>query len=119
MAMGYPHDEDGHVVEGHHLLSGGIRIGHFDLLGLCLWHHKGRLIVNGWTHDTHRRLLGPSLAEGSVPFHDKFGSDDQLLAQQVVLNERKGLKVIHPDRERLVGLGLIAANDSAQEARAA
>ena len=27
----------------------------------------------------HRERLGPSLAEGSVPFHDHFGDDEALL----------------------------------------
>lgn len=86
IARGYPHDRDGHVVEAHHLLSGGIRRGHLFTVGLCLWHHKGRVIVNGWTLATHRRLLGPSLAEGSEPFHQAFGDDEALLEKQRALN---------------------------------
>jgi len=86
IARGYPHDREGHVVEAQHLLDGGIRRGHMFTVGLCLWHHKGRLIVNGWTHATHRRLLGPSLAEGSVPFNATFGTDDELLEAQKALN---------------------------------
>ena len=96
MAMGYEHDQEGPMVEAHHLLAGGIRRGHFHTVGLCMWHHRGRLIVNGWTHDTHRRLLGPSLAEGSEPFHEMFGSDDELLRSQIELNRTHGLELTHP-----------------------
>lgn len=82
IARGYRHDPDGPLVEAHHLLSGGIRRGHLHTVGLCAWHHRGRLIVTGWTHAQHRAQLGPSLAEGSVPFRDAFGDDDALMAAQ-------------------------------------
>ena len=90
IAKGYPHDPDGSAVEAHHLLSGGIRRGHLHTVGLCAWHHRGRLIVSGWSHAQHRQFLGPSLAEGSVPFHAEFGDDDALMAAQVrLLDQRK------------------------------
>ena len=92
IARGYPHDPDGAVVEAHHLLSGGIRRGHLHSIGLCAWHHRGRLIVTGWTHAQHRQLLGPSLAEGSVPFHAAFGDDDALMAAQHRLIEQNTRK---------------------------
>ena len=79
IAQGYPHNPDGPCVEAHHLLSGSLRIGHEATVGLCLWHHKARLIVQGWSFAEHRAHLGPSLLEGSVPFHDHFGDDDALL----------------------------------------
>lgn len=82
MARGFPHYPNGPAVEAHHLLSGGIRRGHFYTVGLCAWHHRGRLIVQGWSHADHRHHLGPSLAEGSVPFHAAFGGDEDLLAEQ-------------------------------------
>lgn len=78
-ARGYYREEDGPLAEAHHLLVGGIRRGHGHTVGLCAWHHRGALIVSGWTHATHRRLLGPSLAEGSGPFHEAFGDDDALM----------------------------------------
>ncbi|MGP1667490.1 MAG: Ref family recombination enhancement nuclease [Rhodanobacter sp.] len=55
--------------EVHHLLSGNRRIGHQDTLPLCPHHH--RAIGKG---------LGPSLANGSKPFHAEYGSDQELLA---------------------------------------
>lgn len=88
IARGYPHDPDGPAVEAHHLLSGGIRRGHLHTVGLCAWHHRGRLIVQGWTHAQHRERLGPSLAEGSVPFHEAFGDDDALMSAQHRLIEQ-------------------------------
>jgi hypothetical protein len=81
-AEGFPHEDGGSVVEAHHLLSGGIRRGHIYTVGLCAWHHRGRLIVEGWSHADHREWLGPSLAEGSVPFHAHFGDDDRLQQKQ-------------------------------------
>ena len=83
----FPWDEDGPLVEAHHLLSGGIRRGHLHTIGLCAWHHRGRVVVEAWSLRMHRTILGPSLAEGSVPFHEKFGSDEELMQHQVVLIE--------------------------------
>lgn len=88
-ARGYDREPGGPLAEAHHLLSGGIRRGHLHTVGLCAWHHRGRLIVTGWTHATHRQLLGPSLAEGSVPFHEAFGDDDALMAATHALIARQ------------------------------
>jgi len=77
IAQGFPHNPDT-VVEAHHLLSGGLRIGHGATVGLCAFHHRGRVVVQGWTLAEHRERLGPSLAEGSVPFHAYFGDDATL-----------------------------------------
>jgi hypothetical protein len=87
--LGYPHDRDGPMVEAHHLLSGGIRRGHSETVGLCAWHHRGRLIVQGWSHADHRERLGPSLAEGSTTFRERFGDDDELQRKQRALLEGK------------------------------
>lgn len=88
MALGYRWERDGPLVEAHHLLSGSIRRGHLFTIGLCAWHHRAAVVVSGWSLAVHRRLLGPSLAEGSVPFHARFGTDDELLAKQQRLVER-------------------------------
>lgn len=85
IALGYPHDPDGPRVEAHHLLSGGIRIGHAATVGLCQWHHRSRLVVTGWDHAMHRAKLGPSLLDGSVPFHARFGDDASLIEQQAAI----------------------------------
>lgn len=66
--------------EAHHTKSGDRRRGHKFVVGLCEWHHRA-IPVNA-THQEAREILGPSLAEGSRPFHDEFGSDDDLLEMQ-------------------------------------
>lgn len=70
-----------HGGDYHHLLSGGRRRGHMFGVCLCGWHHRG-LLDWGWTHQEMRDYFGPSLAEGSKPFHETFGSDEALLAKQ-------------------------------------
>ena len=49
-------------------------------VGLCAWHHRG--VPENFSHAEAREILGPSLAEGSRPFHDEFGSDEELLEIQ-------------------------------------
>lgn len=70
-----------HGVEAHHLLSGNKRIGHMATVGLCAWHHRA-VPFWGMTHAECREEFGPSLAEGSKPFHAAFGSDAELLELQ-------------------------------------
>lgn len=74
--------EDGAGCEGNHMKSGNIRISHAHSYGLCQWHHKRWLIVDGWSFAKHREELGPSLLDGSATFHAYFGSDAELLAIQ-------------------------------------
>lgn len=69
------------LIEVHHLLSGGRRIGHMATVGLCCWHHRAA-IFQFHTHKDMREEYGPSLAEGSKPFHIEFGSDALLLDMQ-------------------------------------
>jgi len=69
------------VPEIHHLLSGGRRIGHMATVGLCEWHHRS-VISWGCTGQEMRAHYGPSLNEGSRPFHAEFGSDTLLLEYQ-------------------------------------
>ena len=74
-------------VQWHHL-DGKTKPGaHQKTIGLCLWHHQARTMYSG-SHAYCRARYGPSLAEGSKPFHREFGSDDELLARQ---NEVLGL----------------------------
>lgn len=69
------------LVEVHHLLSGGRRIGHMATVGLCSWHHRAAPFW-GHSHAEMRDHYGPSLAEGSKPFRAEFGSDAELLGMQ-------------------------------------
>lgn len=90
--------------EVHHLLDGGVRRGHGFTIGLCAWHHRGKpldipglasrvayfLGKAGSKHPAvttilehgHTQMFGPSLANGSRPFHERYGSDDELLEYQ-------------------------------------
>jgi hypothetical protein len=68
------------VTEAHHLLVGGRRRGHMHVVSLGSWHHRGQLLP-GWTKAEMEEGYGPSLANGSKPFHEAFGSDADLLAE--------------------------------------
>lgn len=61
------------LADVHHVLTGGRRTGHQDTIPLCPWHHRGVLPP----HED----LGPSLANGSKPFHARFGRQEELLKQ--------------------------------------
>ena len=73
--------------EVHHLLSGNRRRGHMFTIPLCAWHHRGH-IGPLWTKRYAREMLGPSLADGSKPFHATFGTDNELLKATNDLLER-------------------------------
>lgn len=62
----------------HHLLSGNRRRGHMFTIPLCAWHHRG-VPLGGLRLDTLEALLGPSLALTSKKFHERYGTDDELL----------------------------------------
>lgn len=66
--------------EEHHLTDLGPK-NHQLTIGLNTWSHRG-VPVFDWSHAKCRALLGPSLAEGSKPFHEAFGSSLELLAYQ-------------------------------------
>lgn len=75
----------GGACQAHHLLSGGIRRGHLFTLGLCPWHHQGEPPVEGMGEADAINTYGPTVATGSKPFHEKYGTDDELLEFQVAL----------------------------------
>lgn len=66
--------------EAHHTLSGGRRRGHAFVIPLGQWHHRA---VTWHSFNAHQmtETFGPSLAKGSKPFHEAFGSDNELLAE--------------------------------------
>ena len=75
----------------HHLLSGNRRRGHAETIPLCRWHHVG---VSDQQRDAKRMaiILGPSLARESKRFHERFGTDDELLAKvNELIAERENL----------------------------
>lgn len=74
LGLGYVYPEE------HHLTDLGPK-NHRRTIGLNSWSHRA-VPVFGWTHEKCRSVLGPSLAEGSKPFHATFGSSEELLAYQ-------------------------------------
>jgi hypothetical protein len=68
--------------DAHHLLSGGRRRGHSATVGLCPWHHRHVRPAGCPSDKVARDLYGPSLAHESKAFHERYGSDDELLAMQ-------------------------------------
>lgn len=83
---------DGHEsiypVEVHHLLDGGVRIGHSATIAACSWHHRG-VPPAGFNQRGATRLCGPSLALDGKAFHAQYGPDKGLLAfQEHLLRER-------------------------------
>lgn len=80
------------VPEVHHLNLGGHagqkRRGDEYTVGLCGYHHQGKVPSAFKTLKQCRRRLGPSLKHESVAFRATFGSDDELLAEQNELIER-------------------------------
>lgn len=66
------------VVQWHHTAG---KKRHDLTCGLCMFHHMGRPWP-GRSLAWCREVLGPSLAEGSKPFHREFGSNASLLERQ-------------------------------------
>ena len=73
--------------EIHHVVDGGKRLGHEHTFSLCTWHHRG-IPPEGSTGQEMTDMLGPSLANGSKPFSDSFGSQTLLVAVQDYLLDR-------------------------------
>lgn len=75
-------------IERHHLNSGGYagqkRLGDEYTIPLCSWHHRG-VIRPQWTRITMIASYGPSLAGGSKPFRETYGTDAELLAKTNLL----------------------------------
>lgn len=78
-------------VEIHHLLDGGRRIGHAATVPLGMWHHRG-MPPGDVTKDMATDYFGPSLANGSRPFHARYGTDAELLAYTNTLLASVGFK---------------------------
>lgn len=70
----------------NHAKSGNLRRGHMFGFALCKWHHM-RYPMEGNTFATMRQIYGPSLMDGSRIFHETYGSDDELIANQTYINE--------------------------------
>lgn len=72
--------------DDNHAKSGNVRRGHMFGYALCKWHHM-RHPLEGNTFATMRQIYGPSLLDGSRTFHETYGSDDELIANQTYINE--------------------------------
>lgn len=75
-------------LEVHHLLDCGRRRGHDFTISLCSWHHRG-ILIGGKTTEFMEETWGPSVAHGTRLFKDRFGTDDELLAEQNKILEGK------------------------------
>lgn len=71
--------------EYHHCKSGNIRRGHAYGFAMCQWHHE-RIPLEGKSFEWMSDIYGWSLKEGSRRFHEIYGSDDELIAQQTEVN---------------------------------
>lgn len=68
------------VTEIHHLLSGGRRRGHAFSVPLGVWHHRG-IPLPSYSLIEATAIFGPSLRLSSRAFHERYGTDDELLAK--------------------------------------
>lgn len=76
-------------LEIHHLLSGGVRIGHHATICLCHFHHQGkRLPFVEYGYKAQAEVYGPSLEREPARFRAMYGSQDDLLQQQNALLDR-------------------------------
>lgn len=68
-------------IEIHHIIHKGTRQhsgGHRATLPLCAAHHRS-VIPDGVSRAEFRRLYGPSIADGSRVFAERFGTQLELL----------------------------------------
>lgn len=65
----------------HHPLR-GYRIGARVVTPLCIWHHRGLCVGNP---DEFAKQHGPSLHHHAKQFRERYGTDEQLLAELEVL----------------------------------
>lgn len=71
----------------HHVLTGGRRTGHQETIPLCPYHHRG---VNPGVISI-QDFMGPSLANGSKPFHKRFGTQAELLERVNATIGKRGI----------------------------
>jgi hypothetical protein len=70
--------------EIHHQTDCGFTTSQDATIALCPWHHRAQC-RDGWTSAHMTLAYGPSLARGSKPFRERFGSDAEMLAFQNAL----------------------------------
>ena len=65
-----------------HVVEGGKRLGHQATYGLCPWHHFATKPDPGMSKTTILKVFGPSLANGSKPYRERYGSEAMLVEVQ-------------------------------------
>lgn len=63
----------------HHAVEGRKRLGHRFTYGNCDWHHQG-YPFNGTDERRSEEVAGPSLAKNPRAFHERFGTERELVA---------------------------------------
>jgi hypothetical protein len=59
--------------------EGRKRLGHRYTYGNCDWHHQG-YPFNGVDEEASKSLAGPSLAKNPRAFHERFGTEHEIVA---------------------------------------
>lgn len=73
--------------EVNHIVKGRKRLGHLSSYLLCAYHHRNVPPCDGLKHGEAEERFGPSLAHSPKAFHEKYGSDEELLELQNKLIE--------------------------------
>ena len=73
----------GHLerAEIHHVLRGGLRLGHDWTYGACEWHHRGIWPAH-LDPERMESICGPSMARTPKAYRHEFGNDEWLVGEQ-------------------------------------
>lgn len=75
--------------DAHHVVAGGRRVGHAATYALCKWHHVGQP-WQGYSTKQMTASIGPSLHHESKAYHDRYGSESDLVELQDAMLEVPG-----------------------------
>ena len=103
----------------HHLLSGHVRRGHEFTIPLCPYHHRNLWNDRFANRKIAESMLGPSLAQDSKKFHERFGSDDELLALANQLIEKNAQRSVNwrPEPTEIDEFGHLIVQKPAEPAK--
>lgn len=65
----------------HHIVEGAYRRGHDHTYGNCPWHHMGQCFEGMKPEDMYR-VAGPSLALNAKEYHERYGTERELVWEQ-------------------------------------
>ena len=71
----------------HHQTQSGRQLGQDETVCLGAWHHMGQCLP-GYTSTDMKIEFGPSLAKGSKPFYERYGTNAEQLEYQNRIIER-------------------------------